>query len=978
MNKIRKLLIPALFFCLTISGAAVFESHAEETQGEQASAGSALQDENPQRLEEVTGMDENGNIYEVDDSEGTVQQPKMRLFSRAASVQVVNLRTKGNATTEYTEYRTGVAGYTNGAYGADAAYLGTYNGKVRFMLSGVVGEVAASEVQVINLSDAKSYSCYKVSNGKLLHYVTQDMTTPGHATTLDNGNAPSYLSSGTTYYSYDGHYFYTDYAVMLDDYRSETRSHSVNPDSPYYNYFQYLPLRSKSNYSVAELNSLVNAKAGSGSKMYNVGDALVSGQNTYGVNALLVAGVGGNESYWGKSEIAQKKNNLFGLNAIDTSPGTSASTYASPQECIRQYADGWMSRGYLFPNDWRYKGGFLGNKGSGINVSYASDPYWGERAANLIWTLDRSGGGKDANAYSLGIKDTVNTSHNNVNVRNAAGSSGTALYKTGAWANYAVLIQNTTAETGFYRIQSDAVLNGDRSSVVKGQGKYSFDKMYAYISADYVSVVGQGVNVEVKKELSSIEIKQAPAKTAYTAGENFDPAGISVVAKWSDGSETDVTKEVTYSAGTMQTGMTSVTVSYTAENVTKTAELAVTVTEPATVESVAVNPAETKLQPGEELTLGVAVTGTGNFSKEVTWSVAGAVSADTKIDANGKLEIGADETAQTLTVTVASAADPDKKAEAVVNVIPVAEPTEPVEPTEPEIPEVSEPVIETVKDETTGISVKGELNQGTTVAVNQVAEESEQYAAYTEPVKGHTILGVYDITLNQELEEGQSVELVFPIDKAYEGQKIIVLHYTEKDGKAFMETYDPDVKDGQAVIETTGFSPYVVALNDPPAEEPDSNQPNTNSPAKEPDNSQSNPPAEEPDNSQPGPPVNNGGTGAGGNSNSAVTDTNQPNSPSDDQNQSVNMTQNNQNQSGNLTQNNGQNSQTTDSGKDSQTASATPSGDTKTTDTKTTDTKAKAAPKTGDESPIGLWIAMMLLAISGVGYWVYEKRKSVR
>ncbi len=263
------------------------------------------------------------------------------------------------------------------------------------------------------------------------------------------------------------------------------------------------------------------------------------------------------------------------------------------------------------------------------------------------------------------------------------------------------------------------------------------------------------------------------------------------------------------------------------------------------------------------------------------------------------------------------------------------------------------------------------------MAVNQVAEESEQYAAYTEPVKGHTIVGVYDITLNQELEEGQSVELVFPIDKAYEDKKIIVLHYTEKDGKAFMETYDPDVKDGQAVIETTGFSPYVVALNDPPAEEPDSNQPNTNSPAKEPDNSQSNPPAEEPDNSQPGPPVNNGGTGAR-NADLPVTDTNQPNSPSDDQNQSVNMTQNNQNQSGNLTQNNGQNSQTTDSGKDSQTASATPSGDTKTTDTKTTDTKAKAAPKTGDESPIGLWIAMMLLAISGVGYWVYEKRKSVR
>ena len=94
MNKIRKLLIPALFLFLTLSGMTVMESSAEETQGEQASAGSALEDENPQRLEEVTGMDEEGNIYEVDDSEGTVEQPKLRTFSRAASVQVVNFRTQ--------------------------------------------------------------------------------------------------------------------------------------------------------------------------------------------------------------------------------------------------------------------------------------------------------------------------------------------------------------------------------------------------------------------------------------------------------------------------------------------------------------------------------------------------------------------------------------------------------------------------------------------------------------------------------------------------------------------------------------------------------------------------------------------------------------------------------------------------------------------------------------------------------------------
>ena len=60
-------------------------------------------------------------------------------------------------------------------------------------------------------------------------------------------------------------------------------------------------------------------------------------------------------------------------------------------------------------------------------------------------------------------------------------------------------------------------------------------------------MVNQGTDTEIKKELSSIYISQAPSKVTYTAGESFDPAGIVVMAKWSDGSETDVTQEVTYS-----------------------------------------------------------------------------------------------------------------------------------------------------------------------------------------------------------------------------------------------------------------------------------------------------------------------------------------------------------------------------------------------------------------------------------------------
>ena len=72
-----------------------------------------------------------------------------------------------------------------------------------------------------------------------MHHIVQDMTTPGYATSLNNGPAPSYLTPGTIYYSYDGHYFYTSYAAMIDDYKNNRYSNAVNASQPYYNYYQF-------------------------------------------------------------------------------------------------------------------------------------------------------------------------------------------------------------------------------------------------------------------------------------------------------------------------------------------------------------------------------------------------------------------------------------------------------------------------------------------------------------------------------------------------------------------------------------------------------------------------------------------------------------------------------------------------------------------------------------------------------------------
>ena len=54
--------------------------------------------------------------------------------------------------------------------------------------------------------------------------------------------------------------------------------------------------------------------------------------------------IAANESAWGTSSIAQNKNNLFGLNAVDSSPGTSADTYADVNTCIKNFAQGYMSK----------------------------------------------------------------------------------------------------------------------------------------------------------------------------------------------------------------------------------------------------------------------------------------------------------------------------------------------------------------------------------------------------------------------------------------------------------------------------------------------------------------------------------------------------------------------------------------------------------------------------------------------------------
>lgn len=286
-----------------------------------------------------------------------------------------------------------------------------------------------------------------------------------------------------------------------------------------------------------------------------------------------------------------------------------------------------------------------------------------------------------------------------------------------------------------------------------------------------------------------MSIAAAPQKTVYTEGETFDPAGMAVQAKWSDGSVTDVTGEVSYRTEPLTTDVTSVEISYTS---------------------------------GDVKTFGVSVQGTGNPSQAVTWSVEGASSSQTVIDENGRLTVGEDETAGQLTVKAQAAADAAQVGQAAVTVAqkesgePGAVTDEPAEGGEPTAPEGTdgEYTSTDLKDETAGVSVNGAFSADASFTVTSVGAETEEYQTLVKEAEGKTILGVYELTLDGTVKEESKIQVTFTLDEQYNGKSILILHYPRKDDISYIERYVTNAQDGTVTVEVDSLSPFVIALNE--------------------------------------------------------------------------------------------------------------------------------------------------------------------
>ena len=230
----------------------------------------------------------------------------------------------------------------------------TANGRIPVQVAGLTGYVNASQVTAINSND--TFIPDYVSDGRYVYHRYSPYTKVMVA--YHNAN----MQVGKSYYSADGINFGT-----------------FKLDHP----FQFSNLKSRTNYTVADINRLYSIMGASDSKLAGKGATFKAAEQRYGVNALYLVAHSALESAWGRSKIAKDKNNFFGISAYDDSPYTSATKFDNVDSGILGAAR-WINSRYLHNSGYPANGAYLGNKAGGMNVNYATAPYWGESIASIV------------------------------------------------------------------------------------------------------------------------------------------------------------------------------------------------------------------------------------------------------------------------------------------------------------------------------------------------------------------------------------------------------------------------------------------------------------------------------------------------------------------------------------------------------------------------------------------------------------------
>lgn len=366
--------------------------------------------------------------------------------------------------------------------GSEFKYIGSSENYAIVQIADTKGYVKMSEVTLTPTGMIKGQDYYFIAGGYLTH------KTYNHLKNAYNGDyvvgvAPSFMKSGVNYYSQDGVNFYSD--VL-----------QTKLVGTYYQYFQFASVRQASNYTAAELDNMIltlleerratghirYANALTESRLIGLGTFLKEVEATHHVNALFILAAAMHEGDYGISANSLQKNNIFGIQVYD-SDTTLGSTYASANDSVMAFINMYVNLKYVPQAGGYAKGAVPGNKTAGLNVHYASDPFWGSKIAGHMFRMDNRFGKKDFAKASLAM---VVNGGDLVNTRAEATTSSVKVFtykakvigETGMFGYPVVIVDQTTGTDGYvwYKVYSDDNPPSDyvwiRSDLVKKLPSY--------------------------------------------------------------------------------------------------------------------------------------------------------------------------------------------------------------------------------------------------------------------------------------------------------------------------------------------------------------------------------------------------------------------------------------------------------------------------------------------------------------------------
>jgi len=378
--------------------------------------------------------------------------------------------------------------------GREMRYLESNDKYIKVQVGATIGYVKHSETELIPSTSLQGKDYYTVSQWGTLHHTVYNYIYKSTGT-YPIGPAPSFMTTGNTYNSYDGVHY-------MNENRQAIGTH--------FPYFQFLSARSETKYTGAELDAYIMKvlaekegtkeiykDATTKSKLIGMGKVFKQLEDEKHINALMMLSIAMHESNYGMSDTAQTCNNLFGLYKKDSLVALcpEKGEFDSPQEGATILVDTFLNPGYIEPGslirpvDYRANGAAFGNKTTGFNVRYASDPTWGSKAAGHMYTHDLAMGGKDYKTYK---KIAITKENLETNVRSGPSINSAKLYTyakkyNGAYSD----IPPNSYPLGFPMTVVETVNDADGDSRYVWYKVFSdqFATEFGYIRSDVVNII---------------------------------------------------------------------------------------------------------------------------------------------------------------------------------------------------------------------------------------------------------------------------------------------------------------------------------------------------------------------------------------------------------------------------------------------------------------------------------------------------------